>query len=84
MSNVVKIALRVLVVAAILTVIPLVPSAPTGSPYVSSLSNVTVGAAFASQTCENKGCNGPASCGHNKNFNCINPGAPTHCVTAAC
>ena len=85
MSKVVKIALRSLVFVAILSMIPLAlgPSAPAGSPYMSSLT-VSSGVTFADPTCKNKRCASPASCMHGPGFNCINPGAPTHCVTEAC
>ena len=79
--------LRSLVSAAILALISivLVPSAPSGSPYLSPLSNLIIGDALAKPSCQNTICKSPSTCGtHLKGYNCTAPGAPTHCSSTAC
>jgi len=86
MRRMLKIALRCLVVIAVLTMVPLalIPSSPGGSPYMSSLSITSIGVVLADPNCHNKGCDGTGGCAPNQGHNCNNPGGTQHCITETC
>ncbi len=80
-----KFAARFLTVVAVIALIPmaLAPSAPAQNPYVSPLSNVSVGSAFAIPiNCPNNSCGGKKGCRSDHGFYCDTSSGT--CQTSKC
>jgi hypothetical protein len=85
MSMVFKYAARSLAIVAVIALLQmvLVPSAPAHNPYVSALSNVSVGSTYAVPiNCPNNSCGGKKGCRADHGFYCtISSGS---CQTSKC
>jgi len=80
-----KFALRFVAVLAVVALIQvtLVAPSPTGNPYASALSNVSVGAAYAFPiNCPNNSCGGKKGCRADHGFYCTTSGGG--CATSKC
>ena len=78
-------AARFLAIVAVIAVIQmtLAPSAPAHTPYVSALSNLSVGSAFAFPiNCPNNSCGGKKGCRSDHGFYCTTSSGS--CQTSKC
>ena len=85
MREPVKLGLRFLVIVAVLGLVGVTfsPSSPTGSPYASSLSALTISSAWAApSSCQNAACNALTHCSHNKGTSCHHTAG--ECQTSPC
>ncbi len=85
MRQSVKLALRfvaIVVAAGLFAAVISQSPAPAFSPYVSSLSGLTVGTVYAASTCGNTGCNRYGHCSKLRGFNCQFSGG--ECQQTAC
>ena len=81
----VKLALRFVAIVVVAGLIAAVVSWSPGSartPYASSLSGLTVGAAYAASTCGNTGCNRYGHCSKVRGYDCRYAGG--ECQQTAC
>ncbi len=79
--------LRFLVLVAVVAALPalLSPISPSGTPYVSALSNLTDGVVLAATHCSDKACgsfSGP--CVSAPGYLCVGGGGSRQCFTRLC
>lgn len=85
MRKTLRFALRFVAVIAVVALIQvaLVAPSPTGNPYASALSNVSVGSAYAVPiNCPNNSCGGKKGCRADHGFYCTLSGSG--CETSKC
>ena len=85
MSLALKLTTRFLLIVAVVALVQtlVAPSAPAGNPYVSALSNLSVGSTYAVPiNCPNNSCGGRKGCRADHGFYCTTSGGT--CQTSKC